>query len=100
MPPTSKTPAEAVEHYRGRTVRLLSCVTSVHVVVRAYHLSDVPHDYELADTAKMRGGPLSIDVAEEYEVRKGADGCHVEILGYLYAIVYEGRELVSYHWHP
>jgi hypothetical protein len=57
MPRTSKTPAEAVEHYRGRTVRLLSCVTSVHVV----NLSDTPHELELADTAKMRGGPLSID---------------------------------------
>ena len=100
MPHTSKTPAEAVEHYRGRTVRLLSCVTSVHVVVRAYHLSDAPHELELADTAKMRGGPLSIDVAEEYEVRQDAEGWRVEVRGYLYAIGYEGRELVSYHWHP
>jgi hypothetical protein len=100
MPRTSKTPAEAVEHYRGRTVRLLSCVTSIHVVARAYHLSDEPHELELADTAKMHGGPLSIDVAEEYEVRQDADGWRVAILGYLYAIGYEGRELVSYHWHP
>jgi hypothetical protein len=61
MPHTSKTPAEAVDHYRGRTVWLLSCVTSVHVVVRAYHLSDTPHELELADTATMPGGPLSID---------------------------------------
>jgi hypothetical protein len=96
MPRTSKTPAEAVEHYRGRTVRLLSCVTSVHVVARAYHLSDTPHELELADTAKMPGGPLSIDVAEEYEVRQDADGWRVAILGY----GYEGRELLSYHWHP
>lgn len=100
MPHASKTPAEAVEHYRGRTVRLLSCVTSVHVVVRAFRLSDAPHELELADTAKMRGGPLSIDVAEEYEVRQDRDGWRVEILGYLYAIGYEGRELVAYHWHP
>ncbi len=100
MPHASKTPAEAVEHYRGRTVRLLSCVTAVHVVVRAYHLSDMPHDLELADTAKMRGGPFSVDVAEEYEVRQDTDGWHVEIVGYLYAIGHEGRELVSYHWHP
>jgi hypothetical protein len=100
MPHTSKTPAEAVEHYRGRTVRLLSCLTSVHVVVRAYHLSDKPHQLELADTAKMRGGPLSIDVAEEYELRQGADGWRVAIVGYLYAIGYEGRELIAYHWHP
>jgi hypothetical protein len=100
MPHTSKTPAEAVEHYRGRTVRLLSCVTSVHVVARAYHLSDKPHELELADTAKMHGGPLSIDVAEEYEIRQDADGWHVAILGYLYAIGDEGRELLSYHWHP
>ncbi len=60
MPRTSKTPAEAVEHYRGKTVRLLPCVTSVDVV-SAYRLSDAPHELELADTAKMRGGPLSID---------------------------------------
>jgi hypothetical protein len=33
-------------------------------------------------------------------VRQDADGWHVEVLGYLYAIGYEGRELVSYHWHP
>jgi hypothetical protein len=100
MPHASKTPAEAVERYRGRTVRLLSCVTNVHAVVRAYHLSDKPHQLELADTAKMRGGPLSIDVAEEYELRQAAGGWRVEIVGYLYAIGHEGRELVSYHWHP
>jgi hypothetical protein len=100
MPPPSRTPAEAVEHYRGRTVRLLSCVTSVHVVVRAYHASDAPHQLELADTAKMRGGPFSFDVAEQYEVRQDVDGWRVEILGYLYAIGYEGRELIAYHWHP
>jgi hypothetical protein len=58
MPHASKTPAEAIEHYRGKTVRLLSCVTSVHVVVSAYHLSDTPHELELADTAEMHGGPL------------------------------------------
>jgi hypothetical protein len=97
MPRRSKTPAEAVEHYRGRTVRLLSCVTSVHVVARAYHLSDKPHELELADTAKMHGGPLSIDVAEEYEVFQDADGWRVEVRGYLYATGHEGRELVSYH---
>jgi hypothetical protein len=100
MPHASRTPAEAVEHYRGRTVRLLSCVTSVHAVVGAYHAASAPHQLELADTAKMRGGPLSFDVAEYYDVRQGADGWHVEIVGYLYVIGYEGRELVAYHWHP
>lgn len=100
MPPTTRTPAEAIEQYRGRTVRLLSCLTSVHVVVGAYHASGAPHQLELADTAKMRGGPLSFDVAEQYEVRQDADGWRVAILGYLYAVGYEGRELVSYHWHP
>jgi hypothetical protein len=47
MPRTSKTPVETVEHYRGKTMRLLSCVTSVHVV-SAYRLSDAPHELELA----------------------------------------------------
>jgi hypothetical protein len=51
----SRTPAEAVEHCRGRTVRLLWCVTSEHVVVSAYHASDVPQQLELSDTAKLRG---------------------------------------------
>jgi hypothetical protein len=100
MAPPSRTPAEAVEHYRGRTARLLSCLTTVHVVVGAYHVSDVPLKLELADVAKIRGGSLSIDVAEEYEVRQDVDGWRVVILGYLYAVGYEGRELVSYHWHP
>ena len=63
MAPPSRTPAEAVERYRGRTARLLSCLTTVHVVVRAYYVSDVPLKLELADVAKIRGGPLSIDVA-------------------------------------
>jgi hypothetical protein len=48
----------------------------------------------------MRGGPFSFDVAEQYEVRQDVDGWRVEILGYLYAIGYEGRELIAYHWHP
>lgn len=101
MPHRSRTLAEAIEHYRGRTVRLLSCVTSEHVVVSAYHASDAPQRLELADPAKLRSGhPLRLSVAEHYEVREDADGWRVEIVGYLYAIEYEDRELVAYHWHP
>jgi hypothetical protein len=102
MPPRSRTPAEAIERYRGRTVRLLSCVTTEHVVVSAYHASDdAPHQLELADPAKLRSAhPLHLNLAEHYEVHEDADGWHVEIVGYLYAIEYEGRELASYHWHP
>jgi hypothetical protein len=101
MPHRSRTPAEAIEHYRGRTVRLLSCVTSEHVVVSAYHASGVPQQLELADPAKLRSGhSLRLSVAEHYEVHEDADGWHVEIVGYLYALEYEDRELVAYHWHP
>jgi hypothetical protein len=96
MPHRSRTPAEAIEHYRGRTVRLLSSVTSEHVVVSAYHASDAPQRLELADPAKLRSGhPLRLSVAEHYEVREDADGWRVEIVGYLYAIEYEDRELVA-----
>ncbi|HEV7937334.1 MAG TPA: hypothetical protein VGP18_04845 [Solirubrobacteraceae bacterium] len=69
MPRTSKTPVETVEHYRGKTMRLLSCVTSVHVV-SAYRLSDAPHELELADTAKMRGGPLDRRMCDRHELAK------------------------------
>lgn len=96
----SRTAAEAIEHYRASAARLLSCVTSVHVVVGAYHASDSPNQLELADAAKMRGGSFSVEVAEQYRVRQDVDGWNVEILGYVYGIQYEGRELFSYHWHP
>jgi hypothetical protein len=103
MPHASSTPAEAVEHYRGRTVRLLSCVTSAHTTVSGYHASDVPHRLLLSDgdAMRLRAEPrLTIEVAEQYEVRQDAAGWLVKILGYRYAIGYEGSELVSYHWHP
>jgi hypothetical protein len=103
MPHASSTPAEAVEQYRGRTVRLLSCVTSAHTTVSGYHASDLPHRLLLADgdVVRLRTKPrLTLDVTEQYRVHEDADGWHVEIVGYLYGIEYEGRELVSYHWHP
>jgi hypothetical protein len=103
MPHANSAPAEAVEHYRGRTVRLLSCVTSAHITVSGYHASDLPHRLLLSDgdAVRLRAEPrLTIEVAEQYEVRQDAAGWLVKILGYRYAIGYEGRELVSYHWHP
>lgn len=103
MAPPSKAPAEAVEHYRGRTVRLLSCLTSAHTTVSGYHAGDHPHRLLLArgDAARLQAEPgLTLLVTEQYEVRQSTAGWHVEIVGYLYAIGHEGRELVSYHWHP
>jgi hypothetical protein len=101
MAPGSRTPAEAVEHYRGRTARLLACLTNEHVVVSAYHTADPPHQLELSDLAKLRAPhPLRLSVGEHYEAREDADGWRVEIVGYNYAIEHDGRDLVSYHWHP
>jgi hypothetical protein len=103
MPHESRTPAEAVERYRGRTVRLLSCVTSAHTTVSGYHASDLPHRLSLADgdPVRLRGElRLTLDVTEQYRVYEDTDGWRVEIAGYLYAIEYDGRELVAYHWHP
>jgi hypothetical protein len=103
MPHESRTPAEAVEHYRGRIVRLLSCVTSAHTTVSGYHASDLPHRLSLADGDPVRLRDelrLTLDVTEQYRVCEDTDGWRVEIVGYLYAIEYDGRELVAYHWHP
>jgi hypothetical protein len=101
MAPGSRTPAEAVEHYRGRTARLLACVTSEHVVVSAYHAANPPHQLELSDLAKLRAPHLlRLSIGEHYEAREEADGWRVEIVGYNYAIEHEGGDLVSYHWHP
>jgi hypothetical protein len=103
MPRASRTPAEAVEHYRGQIVRLLSCVTSAHTTVSGYHASDLPHRLSLADgdPVRLRGeARLTLDATEQYRVHEDANGWRVEIVGYLYAIGYDGRELVAYHWHP
>jgi hypothetical protein len=65
MPRQSRTAAEAIERYRGRTVRLLSCVTTAHVVVSAYHASEIPHRLSLADPVRLRGeARLTLDVTE------------------------------------
>lgn len=65
MAPGSRTPAEAVEHYRGLTARLLGCLTSEYVVVSAYHTADPPHQLELLDLAKLRAAhPLRLSVGE------------------------------------
>lgn len=65
------------------------------------HASDAPQQPELSDTAKLRGAhPLRLDVAEHYEVHEHADGWSVAVVGYLYGVEYEDRELVAYHWHP
>jgi hypothetical protein len=98
MPHVSRTPAEAVEHYRRQIVRLRSCVTSAHTTVSGYHASDLPHRLSLADgvPVRLRGEPrLTLDVTEQYRVREDAEGWHVEIVGYLYAIGHKGRELVA-----
>lgn len=103
MAPPSKAPAEAVEHYRGRVVRLLSCLTSAHTTVSGYHAGDHPHRLLLArgDAARLHAElRLTLLVTEQYEVRQSTAGWYVEIVGYLYAIRHEDRELVSYHWHP
>lgn len=43
-------------------MRLLSCVTSEHVVVSAYHASTFRISSKLSDTAKSRGAhPLRLD---------------------------------------
>jgi hypothetical protein len=98
MPHVSRTPAEAIEHYRRQIVRLRSCVTSAHTTVSGYHASDLPHRLSLADgvSVRLRGEPrLTLDVTEQYRVREDAEGWHVEIVGYLYAIGHKGRELVA-----
>jgi len=67
-------------------------VTSEHVVVSAYHAADPPHQLELSDLAKLSAPHLlRLSVGEHYAVREDADGWHVEVVGYNYAIEHEGR---------
>ncbi len=102
MPHASRTPAEAVEHYRGQIVRLLSCgpaptppsAATTPPICRTACRSPTA---TLCDCGEPR---LTLDATEQYRVHEDAEGWHVEIVGYLYAIGYEGRELVAYHWHP
>jgi hypothetical protein len=42
-----------IEHYRGSTMRLLSCVTSAHTAAGGYHAADQPHCLLLADGDTM-----------------------------------------------
>lgn len=102
MAPPGRAAAEAVEHYRGRTVWLLSCVTSAHATVSGYHAADHPRRLLLADgdTVRLHVEPrLTLHVTEEYQVSQDCAGWRVNVLGYLCGIEYEGRELVAYHWH-
>ena len=103
MPSLSRTPADAVEHYRSRTVRLLSCITNAHVVVSGYHAAPIPHRLSLADSdsVRLRGDQhLTLDVAEHYRVRNTEGGWWVQVVAYSYILGYDGRELIVYHWHP
>ncbi len=75
-------------------MRLLSCLTSAHTTVSGYHAADHPHRLLLArgDAARLHAEPrLTLLVTEQYEVRQSTAGWHVEIVGYLYAIGYEGQ---------
>ena len=84
-------------------MRLLSCVTSAHTTVSGYHKADRPHRLLLADgdTVRLHAEPrLTLHVTEQDRVNQGPDGWSVKLLGYLYGVEYEGRELVAYHWHP
>jgi hypothetical protein len=82
----SKTPAEAVERYRGRAVQLLSCVTSAHTTVSGYHVSDLPQRLSVAggDPVRLRGeSRLTLEITEQFRLREITDGWIVQIVGYL-----------------
>lgn len=103
MPSPSRTPAEAVEDYRTRRVRLLSCVTNAHVIVSGYHQADIPHRLSLAGADPVRLGAehqLTLDVGEHYRVREGSDGWEVEVVAYFYAFARNNEDVIVYHWHP
>jgi hypothetical protein len=72
MPHASRTPAEAVERYRGQIVRLLSCVTSAHTTVSGYHASDLPHRLSLADGDPSLGWKLAWNFQPGLEVPSSA----------------------------
>jgi hypothetical protein len=103
VPKQSRSPAEAVEEYRSRKVRVLSCATNAHVVVSGYHQADIPHRLSLAGSDPVRLGSehqLTLDVGEHYRVRKGSDGWQVDVVAYFYALAQHDEDVIVYHWHP
>jgi hypothetical protein len=87
----------------GAAALVRNVVTNAHVIVTGYQEADQPHRLSLAkgDSARLLGDQrLALDVTEQYRVQRTDDGWCVQVVGYLYAIDHEGRELVAYHWHP
>jgi hypothetical protein len=101
----ARTPAEAVQAYRARISRVLSCLTTAHVDVGGgYAPSAIPHALIMAgnDAVALRGASrLTLAVSEHYTIKEDSAGWQVQRAAYFYAIgLHDSGELLAYHWHP
>jgi len=80
----ARTPAEAVQAYRARISRVLSCLTTAHVDVGGgYAPSAAPHALIMAgnDAVALRGASrLTLAVSEHYTITEDSDELAVEPL--------------------
>jgi len=105
---TGRTPAEAVNNYRGDVQRPLSCVTDGVVGVDGgYYPSLHPHFLTMnGGRPATLGGPsrLRLRVQQNYRIIESGltgDDWQVAVVGYNYAILdAELTEVLLYHWHP
>jgi hypothetical protein len=100
--------ATAVQEFVDLLQRAVSCVTdSVLTVGGGYHPSDTPHVLLLnnGDPVRLAGeSRLALSVIHHYWVVRDRDRPRrwaVSTAAYYYTLQdAEGREVLSYHWHP
>ena len=105
---TGRMPAEAVNNYVGSIQQLISCVSdSVVSVEGGYYVSDTSHVLRLNQGRPVRLGILPslwLTLQQYYHIVE-TEGTRVHwtiaIEGYEHTIIdSDGREILTYHWHP
>jgi hypothetical protein len=104
-----KTAKEAVDNFLQPLQRAVSCVTrTVLLAGGGYYPRTSPHVVTLGDGGPVRlsaDSHLSLSVTHHYRVVEDSEPHRgpwkVSSSGYLYSLEDgDGREIISYHWHP
>lgn len=103
-------PFQALQHFAQPTRRALHCITQVPANAHGYepgkiHVMTFP-GHDIVPLARNDNQPRLMFLARQhYRVIETPDTQHgpwrVNIVGYMYTLQdRDGREIVSYHWHP
>lgn len=102
-----RTPYEAVQNLRSTFQRAISCVTkSVVTIQGAGYGPRSEHSLILGDSdpVSLSGVDIALWLRHFTQVVKQEDSripWQVETIGYIYSLLDdEGKEIVSYQWHP